>query len=98
MEVSTATRVLWFFLNFSFNNKAETVAKLFLDATKEFYWPSRVRTDHGGENAEVAKLMLERSSVHNQRIERLWRDDRTAVIGLLQKMFFFYGRKQNARH
>lgn len=88
------------FLNCSSNNRAATVAKLFLDATKEFCWPSRVRTDHGGENAEVARLMLERrgegrgsiiqgSSVHNQRIERLWRDTRTAVVEYFRRLFLF---------
>ena len=59
---------------------------LFLnDATQEFGWPSRVRTDHGEENTQVCQLMEDRkgpnrgsflvgSSTHNQRIERLWRD------------------------
>ncbi|RMX55916.1 hypothetical protein pdam_00006243, partial [Pocillopora damicornis] len=62
-------------------------------ATTEFCWPSRVRTDKGGENAEVARLMVEKrgegrgsilqgSSVHNQRIERLWRDMRKMVTEL----------------
>ena len=47
--------------------------------------PSRVRCDQGLENVEVAKLVLAKkgvdrssvlvgASVHNQRIERLWRD------------------------
>ena len=63
------------------------MANLFLGTTTEFCWPSRVRTDKGGENSEVACLMVEKrgegrgsilqgSSVHNQRIERLWRDMR----------------------
>ena len=73
------------FLKCSTNNRSETVGDLFLSATRSFGWPSRVRTDHGGENVKVWELMEEArdsnrgsylvgSSVHNQRIERLWRD------------------------
>ena len=61
--------------------------------------PSRIRTDQGLENIEVAKLMLtERgvdrgtvlvgASVHNQRIERLWRDLYSAVIQLYHRLFY----------
>ncbi|XP_048576635.1 uncharacterized protein LOC125559006 [Nematostella vectensis] len=88
------------FLKCSINNRAKTVAHLFLGATEEFCWPSRVRTDKGGENQEVARLMLDRrgegrgsiiqgSSVHNQRIERLWRDMRDMVTEYFRKLFFF---------
>ena len=73
------------FLYCSTNNRTGTVADLFLNATQEYGWPSRVRTDHGGENMQVLQLMEDRrgrnrgsfllgSSTHNQRIERLWRD------------------------
>ena len=73
------------FLHCSTNNRSGTVADLFLNATQEYGWPSRVRTDHGGENTQVWQLMEDRrgpnrgsflvgSSTHNQRIERLWRD------------------------
>lgn len=67
------------------NNKASTVVQLFYKATREYGFPSRVRSDRGGENCLVATLMcvvqgrnrgslIAGRSVHNQRIERLWRD------------------------
>eukprot|EP00794_Sanderia_malayensis_P011660 gene11660-12864_t len=60
-------------------------------ATDEFEWPSRLRSDHSGENVIVWRLMEERrganrgsylagSSTHDQRIERLWRDMFKAVV------------------
>ena len=88
------------YLKCSSNNRADTVASLFLEATREYCWPSRVRTDKGGENAEVARLMIEHrgegrgsiiqgSSVHNQRIERLWRDSRKMVVEHFRRVFYF---------
>ena len=73
------------FLHCSTNNKSSTVQDLFLNATQQYQWPSRVRTDLGGENVDIWRLMEDArgpnresyiggSSVHNQRIERLWRD------------------------
>ena len=67
------------------NNHALTVLQLFETATQEFGIPSRVRADRGAENTAVAEFMVQRRgsgrgsfisgrSVHNQRIERLWRD------------------------
>lgn len=65
------------------NNKASTVLEMFLEAVLAYGIPSRVRGDRGGENRDVAILMillrgLHRasymwgSSTHNSRIERLW--------------------------
>ena len=73
------------FLRCSSNNRAATVVNLFLSATTKFYWLLRAKTEKGEENSEVARPMAEKrregrgsilqgSSVHNQRIERPWRD------------------------
>ncbi len=62
--------------------------------------PSRVRSDQGTENILVAQYMIEKrgaerrsmitgSSVHNQRIERLWRDMHKSVTVLFYKLFYF---------
>ena len=63
---------------------------LFESATLKWEFPSRVRSDKGGENKLVWEKMcavrgenrgsfLAGSSIHNQRIERLWRDVWTYV-------------------
>ena len=75
------------FLRANNNNMAATVFELFLGAIGKFGLPSRVCTDKGGENIDIARYMLNHPlrgpdrgshitgrSVHNQRIERLWRD------------------------
>uniref|UniRef100_A0A9J7YC19 Integrase catalytic domain-containing protein n=1 Tax=Cyprinus carpio carpio TaxID=630221 RepID=A0A9J7YC19_CYPCA len=80
------------YLKASTNNQAATVLEGFLEAVEQFGLPSRVRSDKGGENVDVARFMLEHPlrgpektsyitgrSVHNQRIEHLWRDVWCAV-------------------
>ena len=46
------------YLKASNNNKASTVLTCFQEAISEFGLPSRVRSDKGGENVEVATFML----------------------------------------
>ena len=52
------------FMHYSDNNRLLTVYKHFLEATRKYGLPSRVRTDQGRENIMVAQ--------HNKRIERLY--------------------------
>lgn len=87
------------YLNVSTNNRAETVLQAFNSAIQQYGIPSRVRSDKGGENIGVATFMIETRgenrnshitgrSVHNQRIERLWRDVYTQVIDLFHTLFY----------
>ena len=88
------------FLQCSSNNRASTVYDLFLSAIHRYSLPSRVRSDHGRENYLVAVHMLEHrgvdrnsmvtgSSVHNQRIERFWRDMHRCVTVLYYRLFYY---------
>jgi len=80
------------------NNYADTVVTVFRNTTAEFGWPSRVRGDHGGENVDVAQLMVDvrgnnrgsfiaGPSTRNQRIERLWREVFRCVLFLFYSIF-----------
>jgi hypothetical protein len=82
------------------NNEAATVLTFFQDAVQRFSVPIRIRCDHGTENIHVARWMLDRYgtasnpvltglSVHNQRIERLWRDVGDAFVRYYKSLFYF---------
>ena len=76
------------YLRASDNNRADTVLDCFIKAVSDYNVPSRVRCDKGGENVLVSehnmlnhpmrgpgrRSCITGRSVHNQRIERLWRD------------------------
>lgn len=74
---------------------------LFVKATETFKCPRRIRSDHGTENVAVARWMLHRFgvaakpcltglSVHNQRIERLWKDVNTYVTSYFRNLFYYF--------
>lgn len=88
------------YLGCSSNNRASTLYDLFLKAVGLYGLPSRIRCDQGGENVHVARHMLRHrgeerrsvlvgSSVHNQRIERFWRDALVCNFSLLSIVLLF---------
>ena len=82
------------FLKCATNNRAETVISSFIESTRKYGIPSRVRSDYGGENIEVGRFMestrgrnrgshIQGSSVHNQRIEAAQRHHAVLSLQLL---------------
>nr|XP_054605991.1 uncharacterized protein LOC107395523 [Nothobranchius furzeri] len=85
------------YLDASTDNKASTALGLFLGSVEKNGLPLRVRGDQGVENVDIARYMftvrgcgrgsfMSGKSVHNQRIERLWRDLWMAVTSTYYHM------------
>lgn len=88
------------FLQASTNNRADTVLHLFMEAIQSYHLPSRVRSDRGLENIAVGRFMINArglnrgsiitgNSVHNQRIERLWREVNRVVVSRFLNIFLY---------
>ena len=88
------------FLRLSETNTKEVVAGYFLQACRTYGVPSRIRVDKGGENNLICEIMeglrgphrgsaIRGRSVHNQRIERSWRDLWNGVSNLYSDVFNF---------
>ena len=87
------------FLRVTSSNTARTALHCFLDGIRNRGLPSRIRLDHGREYNECERFMnfyrgpdrgsaIRGKSVHNQRIERLWRDVYLKVLDSFYKLFF----------
>lgn len=81
------------YLGAATDNKASTALGFFHQSVERHGFPLRVRGDQGVENVEIARCMfsvrgcergsfMSGKSVHNQRIERLWRDIWMAVTNI----------------
>lgn len=90
-------------LKITSNNLASTALSHFLTSVREFGIPSRIRIDGGSEFAHVKTFMEEANgggrgsflvgkSVHNQRIERLWRD---VFIKVIEKYYHLFCHMEN---
>uniref|UniRef100_A0A3Q1AXH4 Integrase core domain-containing protein n=1 Tax=Amphiprion ocellaris TaxID=80972 RepID=A0A3Q1AXH4_AMPOC len=78
------------YLDAATNNRAKTAFSFFIRSAQLHGLPSRVRADQGVENLDIAHFMfatrgtgrssfISGKSVHNQRVERMWRDVWVAV-------------------
>jgi hypothetical protein len=87
------------YLHCTTSNSAQEVLTAFASACLQYNLPSRVRSDHGSENLLVGLLMnvmrgenrgsfITGRSVHNQRIERMWRDVHKEVTSKFYNLFY----------
>ena len=85
------------YLHCADNNWAVTVFECFKNGVVQYGIPEKVPSDHGGENVDVWRFMLSShnnagsvltgSSVHNERIERMWRDVHRSVCSVFSETF-----------
>ena len=86
------------------NNLASTALAHFLKSVKDFGIPSRIRIDGGSEFVHIKTFMEEANgggrgsflvgkSVHNQRVERLWRD---VFLKVIEKYYNLFCHMENA--
>lgn len=97
--IDGASRLITY-LSCGTNNRSSTVLSLFVQACVKYGLPTRARCDHGGENVKVGLFMnllrapdstngiITGVSVHNQRIERLWRDVFLQIISVFYGIFY----------
>ena len=91
------------YLKASTNNTSGMVLNHFLGAVASVGIPSHVRCDKGGEKVRVSKYMLSHPScgpghgsgitgrsVHNQKIEELWRDVFAGCISFFYNLFYAF--------
>lgn len=90
------------YLTCGLNNKGSTVLHHFVQACVKFGIPAKVRSDHARENILVGLFMnlvngegqsnagciITGPSVHNQRIERRWKDVYNQVISVFYNLFY----------
>lgn len=87
------------YLKVNTDNLSTSALSDFIVGFKEYGVPSRVRADKGSEFTHINKMMnaingedrgsfIQGKSVHNQRIERLWRDVYTKVIDKYYRLFY----------
>ena len=78
------------YLKVATNNSSETALSAFLQGVTLYGLHSRVRTDQGGENVLIAQYMVQKRgpSIHNQHIERLWRDLFTGCVSYVYNLFY----------
>ena len=87
------------YLGTATTNEAKVVLNLFVQSCSRMGVPSRVRCDRGNENLDVALFLtllrgnergsvISGKSVHNQRIERMWRAVATQVTEFFYKLFY----------
>ena len=97
------------FLEVHNNNKSSTMLECFLKGVAQYGLPSRVRCDKGSENVRVSEFMIKERgpgrgscivgrSVHNQRIERFWRDLFTGCVSLFYLVFYYLEDLQVLTH